>query len=99
MTSILGTTPTHDDSHGNESTVPVLVFADILRQHGPSVIISLWFTYWLTSQVSGAIANVQHDILSHARLSAFYSRQICINTAATPAQVALCEPPTERLER
>lgn len=67
------------------------LLADVLRQHGPSVVISLWFTYWLTSQVSTAIASVQRDLSEHMRMSSFYSRQICINTAKDDVQRAGCE--------
>lgn len=76
------------------ATTTIGLLADVLRQHGPSVVIALWFTYWLTAQVSATIAAVQRDLTEHMRLSSFFSRQICINTARDEVQRASCEPST-----
>jgi len=65
----------------------------ILAKYGLATVLAIAFFYWLTSDVSGTMRDIQRKLDDHISESAYYLRQICINTSTDEKGRAACQPP------
>lgn len=64
----------------------------VLARYGLGAVISLGLIWWLTMTVAGEVRTMHAQLEEHIRISSFFSRQICINTARDDLQRFACEP-------
>jgi hypothetical protein len=68
----------------------------ILTKYGLATVLAIAFFYWITSDVSGTVRDIQSRLNDHISETSFYLRQICINTAVDEKGRAACQPPAIR---
>lgn len=64
--------------------------ASLSQKYGPMAAIGLFLVWWMASDVSGSLKALTETLNNHASETAFYMRQVCLNTAQNEAQRAGC---------
>lgn len=64
--------------------------AHYVNKFGIPGAVALFLVWWMASDVSGALKTLTITLNSHASETAFYMRQVCLNTAQTEGQRAGC---------
>jgi hypothetical protein len=84
------------DTTGTPTMTPApqtATFAKVLEKYGLATVLALFFVWWVTSDLSGSVRAIQDTLTEHISESAYYMRQICLNTAQDESQRAACIAP------
>lgn len=65
----------------------------VLTKYGAGTTIALFLVWWMSSGISADMKAIRSDLTNHVTETNFYLHAICVNSSATPQQLAGCEPP------
>jgi hypothetical protein len=64
--------------------------ASFANKYGIPGALALLLTWWLASDVSGTLRALAENLNTHSSETAYYMRQVCLNTAQNEAQRSGC---------
>lgn len=75
------------------SQPPIPFYAQIISKYGLATFLAVYLVWQLSTGVSGKIEKIQVSLNEHISETAYYLRQICINSAQDETQRAACLAP------
>ncbi len=64
--------------------------AYLANKYGPLAAIAIFLVWWIATDISGNLRHIGERLDSHTAETAFYMRQMCLNTSQNETQRAGC---------